>query len=365
MSSSVRETIEQLIRPEIRALEAYPVPPAAGLIKLDAMENPYDWPGALPEALQAEWSERMRRARVNRYPDPQAQALKARLRPALGVPADMEVLLGNGSDELIQIIQLALARPGACVLAPAPTFVMYEMIATFAGLRYVGVALGADFTLDLEAMLAAIAREQPAAVFLAWPNNPTGVLYAPDVVRAVIGAAPGLVIVDEAYHAFAQTSFLGELPRHENLLVMRTLSKQGLAGLRLGVLAGRPEWLAEFDKLRLPYNIGTLSQLSAEFALEHGVFLDEQAANIRTERARLYGALSELPGIECWPSAANFFLFRVGGGRAATVHQGLMRAGVLVKNLDPAAGALAGCLRVTVGTPEENAAFLAALRRVL
>jgi len=360
-----RDAIARLIRPEIRALTAYPVPSAAGLIKLDAMENPYDWPGALPEALQREWLDRLRHAQINRYPDPQAQSLKARLRPALGVPEGAELLLGNGSDELIQIIALALARPGATLLAPAPTFVMYEMIATFTGLRYVSVPLRPDFTLDLEAMRAAIAREQPAVVFLAWPNNPTGVLYDREAVRAVIGAAPGLVVVDEAYHAFAQSSFIDEVPRHENLLVMRTLSKQGLAGLRLGVLAGRPEWVAEFDKVRLPYNINTLSQLSAEFALDHVVILDEQAAAIRRERARLAEALRALPGIESWPSAANFILLRVSGGRAGTVHAALRQAGVLIKNLDPAGGLLAGCLRVTVGAPEENEVFLEALRRAL
>jgi histidinol-phosphate aminotransferase len=348
------DRIGRLIRPEIRALQAYRVPEASGLVKLDAMENPYAWPAPMKVA----WLEALRDAPLNRYPDPQASALRARLREAFRAPAGMDVLLGNGSDELIQLIQMAVARPGAAVMAPVPTFVMYDMIATFAGLRFVGVALGPDFSLDLPAMQQALREHRPAVVFLAWPNNPTGNLFDDRAVEAIVREAPGLVVVDEAYHAFAGRSFLDRLDRFDNLLVMRTMSKQGLAGLRLGMLFGRPEWLHEFDKLRLPYNINVLTQLSAGFALDHLDELDRQAALIREERGRVFAALSALPGLTVWPSDANFVLFRVPGA-ATPVHERLRRAGVLVKNLD---GTLPGCLRVTIGTPAENDAFLAALR---
>ena len=358
---SSNKKVEDLIRPEIRALKAYHVPDATGLIKLDAMENPYAW----PEAVKREWLDVLQQVSPHRYPDPDARRLRERLRAALGVPPGMELMLGNGSDELIQIILMAVARPGAVVLAPTPTFVMYEMIATFAGVKFAGVPLRPDFSLDLPAMSKAIAAHQPAVIFLAWPNNPTGNLFVREDVRRVIEQAPGLVVLDEAYHAFAGDSFMDQLGKHDNLLVMRTLSKQGLAGLRLGMLAGPRSWLDEFNKVRLPYNIGVLTQASAGFALAHLALMDAQAGQIRAERERLFKTLNVMKGVQAWPSQANFILFRVEQGDADRVFEGLRQHGVLIKNLNPAGGLLKNCLRVTVGTPEENAAFLGALEAVL
>jgi histidinol-phosphate aminotransferase len=359
--STIKDKVSKLVRPEIQALKAYPVPDATGLIKLDAMENPYPW----PEEMKQAWLATLHAVAINRYPDPQARRLRARLRAAFGVPADMALLLGNGSDELIQIILLAVAKPGAVVLAPVPTFVMYEMIARFAGMQFRGVPLAQDFSLDLPAMLKAIEAHHPAVIFLAYPNNPTGNLFARADVERILDAAPGLVVLDEAYHAFAGESFLDRLDRHDNLLVMRTLSKQGLAGLRLGLLAGPPAWLAELDKVRLPYNVNSLTQASAEFALAHLALLEEQAARIRADREQLLQALANLRGVYAWPSRTNFILFRVAGRAAGEVFAHLRARGVLIKNLDAADPALAGCLRVTVGTPEENAAFLQALETAL
>lgn len=358
--STIENKVSNLIRPEVRALKAYHVPDARGTVKLDAMENPYAW----PEELKPAWLERLRAVAVNRYPDPQALALKQRLREQLTLPIGMELMFGNGSDELIQIILLALAKPGAVALAPVPTFVMYELLAAAVGMRFVGVPLGSDFALDESAMLSALRQHKPAVVFISYPNNPTGNLFEAAAIERLIAAAPGLVVVDEAYHAFAGASFMDRLARYDNLLVMRTLSKQGLAGLRLGILAGRQSWLTEFDKIRLPYNINSLTQASADFALEHIDAFEAQARRIRDNREQLYRALAALPGIEPYPSRANFILFRVRGRPATAVFQALRGDGVLIKNLD-APGPLAGCLRVTVGTPAENDAFLAALRRAL
>ncbi|HSW53196.1 MAG TPA: histidinol-phosphate transaminase [Sulfuricaulis sp.] len=357
----IEKKVESLIRPEIRALKAYHVPDATGLVKLDAMENPYSW----PEAVRREWLATLQQVALNRYPDPEARRLRERLRAALAVPPGMELMLGNGSDELIQIILMAVAKPHAVVLAPIPTFVMYEMIATFTGMKFTGVPLRPDFSLDLPALLEAIETHKPAVIFLAWPNNPTGNLFARADVLRVIERAPGLVVLDEAYHAFAGDSFMDRLGRHDNLLVMRTLSKQGLAGLRLGVLAGPRPWLEEFNKVRLPYNIGVLTQASAEFALAQLALLDEQARQIRAERDRLFESLNALKGIQAWPSLTNFILFRVEPGDADRVFAGLRTHGVLIKNLNAAGGMLRNCLRVTVGTPEENAAFLTALEACL
>jgi len=355
------EKIARLIRPEIRALKAYHVPDATGMVKLDAMENPYSW----SPALRREWQDVLQSVALNRYPDPDARALRRRLRAALAVPDGMELLLGNGSDELIQIILMAVSKPGAVALAPTPTFVMYEMIATFTGMKFAGVPLAPDFSLDMPAMLEGIAAHRPAVVFLAYPNNPTGNLFARGDIERLLEKAPGLVVLDEAYHAFAGDSFMDRLGGYDNLLVMRTLSKQGLAGLRLGVLAGPPAWLVEFNKVRLPYNTGILTQASAEFALAHLALLDEQAARICADREKLYRSLASLPGVHAWPSKTNFILFRTDRRDAGQVFEGLRARGVLIKNLNSAGGALKSCLRVTIGTPEENDLFLRALEAAL
>jgi histidinol-phosphate aminotransferase len=353
--------INRFVRPQLRTLKAYHVPPAAGLIKLDAMENPYSW----PEWLLNDWLDRLRPATLNRYPDPTAHALKSRLRDVLGVPVASGMILGNGSDELIQMIIQTVAAPGCVIMAPEPTFVMYRQIAVVAGLDFQGVPLRADFTLDAEAMLEAVTTHQPAVVFLAYPNNPTGNLFDREAIEALLMCAPGLVVLDEAYAPFADESFMADLGRCDNLLVLRTLSKLGLAGVRLGLLAGDADWLAEIEKTRLPYNISTLDQLTGEFALRHYAVFEEQAQIIRQQRGELLGRLQALPGLTVYPSAANFILFRVPPGRGLTVFEGLKSSGILIKNLAGSAPALTDCLRVTVGKPEENAAFVTALESLL
>ncbi len=351
-----------LIRPEIQALRAYQVPNSAGLVKLDAMENPYSW----PEALRDDWLAALRDVALNRYPDAQGHDLQTALREAMGIPDDMALLLGNGSDELIQMLALAVSRPGRTVLSLDPGFVMYRMVALFAGLDYIGVPLRADgFALDPDATLAAIEREQPALTFIAYPNNPTGNLFDAAAITHIIEASPGLVVVDEAYAPFTDRSLLPQVGDWPNLLVMRTVSKMGLAGLRLGYLAGPSEWLAEIDKVRLPYNINVLTQASAAFALRHRAVLDEQTAAIRAERARLFDALTGLQGVKPYPSEANFILVRTAPGRAGALYLGLLDRGVLIKKLDGTHRLLADCLRITVGTADENTLLLEALKSAL
>jgi histidinol-phosphate aminotransferase len=358
----MQDLIARLVRPEIRALHAYHVPEAAGLIKLDAMENPYPWP---PE-IREEWHRLLGAAEINRYPHPQAPMVQAALREAMAIPADMGLVLGNGSDELIQMLAMTVGGPGHKVLSLDPGFVMYRMIATFTGMGYVGVPLNAaDFRLDLPAVLDAVDQEQPVLTYIAYPNNPTGNLFPAEEIVQIIAAAPGLVILDEAYAPFTDASFLPRLGDWPNLLVMRTVSKMGLAGLRLGYLAGPPEWIEQIDKVRLPYNINALTQASAALALQHRALFDAQTAAIRAERARLFSALEALDGADPYPSQANFILLRLTLGGADRVFAGLKGRGVLVKNLNGAHPLLAECLRVTVGRPEENAAFLAALAALL
>ena len=353
-ASSAADLVASVVRPEIRALSAYAVAKADGMVKLDAMENPY----ALPGPVRARLDAALARVAVNRYPDGGADAAKAALRRALGISDRQAVLLGNGSDELIQIITSALARPGAVMLAPEPSFVMYAINALYAGMRFVGVPLSTDFSLDLRAMRSAIEREKPSLVFIAYPNNPTGNLFAARDVEAVLHASPGLVVVDEAYYAFAEASFLPRLAEHPNLLVLRTVSKVGLAGIRLGYAVAAPEWIAELNKVRAPYNVNALTQAGAVELFADTAWIAEQASAIRAERARLEAALGRLPGATLFPTQTNFVLVRVAD--AKMVFDGLKARRILVKNVHGWHPLLANCLRITVGTPEENDLLLAA-----
>ena len=353
----VNQELLKWIRPEIRALKAYHVADASGLVKLDAMENPY----TLPTELLAQAQAGMTKAAINRYPDPAAKVLRARIAEVMQVPSCAETVLGNGSDELIQMLVMAVAGEGRCIMSFEPGFVMYGMISCFVGVDYVGVPLAADFSIDMKATEAAIARHKPAIIFIAYPNNPTGNLFAAKDIERIIEIAPGLVVIDEAYQPFAQHSFMEQLENYEQLLVMRTVSKMGLAGLRLGVLCGQPELIAEIDKIRLPYNINVLTQHTAAFALEHVDVLEQQAASIREQREFMLQQLSALDALEVFPSQANFILFRILRGKADDVFNSLCKAGVLIKNMRATEGALRNCLRVTVGAPDENEVFLAAL----
>jgi len=349
--------MSDIIRPEIRALNAYHVANPGNMIKLDAMENPYH----MPEGLQDEWLSLVRQAEINRYPDPSAQALSKMLVEYMEVPKNNSIVLGNGSDELIQMMAMAVAQPGRKIMAPEPGFVMYRMIAKFVAMEYLGVPLLEDFSLDMPEMLKTIKEQQPTLIFLAYPNNPTGNLFSEKDIVEILKVSEGLVVVDEAYHPFACTSFMSRLGDFDNLLVMRTVSKMGLAGLRLGLLAGPAKWISEFDKVRLPYNINILTQVSAEFALKHSDVFEDQAALIREQRDWLFEELQSFSQFQVFPSRANFILLRVLDGDANLIFECLKEQGVLIKNMHPAGGVLSQCLRITVSTAEENQALISAL----
>ena len=349
---------EQWLRAELSALEAYRATrPPAGALRLDAMESPWGW----PDELAGVWRERLVAVPINRYPDPEARALRGALRRAFDIPERWELLLGNGSDEILQLLMVAVAGPGRSVLSPEPGFAMYRILAAAAGARYCGVPLDADFQLDAAALREALRRERPALSLLALPHNPTGALLPLAELRGVIEAAPGLVVLDEAYMAFSGVDHLPLLDDYRNVLVLRTLSKLGLAGLRLGFLVGAPTALEQLAKLRLPYNVGALTQAAVELALAHYDVFRRRAEALCEEREALRGALAAMPGVQVWPSAGNFLLLRVDAGCAEALWESLLARGVLVKCLHGGHPALRDCLRVTVGLPEENAAFLRAL----
>ena len=357
--------IENVIRPDIRALASYHVADASGFVKLDAMENPY----TLPEALRAELGRRLADVALNRYPVPSYAELKRKIVEKLGVPPGYRLALGNGSDELISILSIACATPGAKVLAPVPGFVMYAMSAKLAGMEFVGVPLRVDLSLDREAMLAAIAEHRPVITYLAYPNNPTGNLYDAADMVAIIEAVgdTGIVVVDEAYQPFAQASFMPRLPEFPNLVVMRTVSKLGLAGIRLGYMSASADLLAQFDKVRPPYNVNVLTQAAAEFLLDHVQVLDEQAVRLRAERASLTAELNALPGVSVFPSDANFLLVKVEAPNpdVDVINAAMLERRVLIKNVGKMHPLLQNCLRVTVSTPEENRMFLDAFKASL
>jgi histidinol-phosphate aminotransferase len=362
------------IRPDVRAMHAYSVQPSTGMLKMDAMENPF----RLPAHLQTALGQRLGALALNRYPGERVADLQAALARHVGMPEDCALILGNGSDELISLIALACALPPGAdgglrpvVLAPVPGFVMYAMSAKLQGLDFVGVPLTADFELDEAAMLAAIARYLPAITYIAYPNNPTATLWDEGAVQRIIdaaGAQGGIVVVDEAYQPFARRTFIdrmrAEPARNAHVLLMRTLSKFGLAGVRLGYLIGTAALVAEIDKVRPPYNVSVLNGEAALFALEHADVFAAQAAELVTQRMVLIQALRQMPGIEkCWDSEANMVLVRVAD--AARAYEGMKTRKVLVKNVSTMHPLLANCLRLTVGTAEDNAQMLAALQASL
>jgi histidinol-phosphate aminotransferase len=351
--------LKKLLRQDVQSMHAYAIQPSRGMLKLDAMENPH----RLPSALQAELGQRLGALALNRYPGERVNDLRRALAQYAHMPDGFEIMLGNGSDELISLIAMACDVPGACIVAPEPGFVMYAMSAQLQGLKFVGVPLTRDFELDEAAMLAAIARHQPSVIHIAYPNNPTANLWNDAVIEKIIDAAPGLVVIDEAYQPFSSRSWGDRIARYRNVLLMRTMSKFGLAGVRIGYLIGPKAVVAEIDKLRPPYNVSVLNCECALFALEHQDVFAAQAKAVREERDKLQSALKALPGIHSWPSDANMILVRLPD--AQKTFDGLKSRGVLVKNVSKMHPLLANCLRVTVGTADENAQMLAALRASL
>jgi histidinol-phosphate aminotransferase len=349
------------IRPDVLAMQHYVVQAATGLIKLDAMENPYSLPGL----LQTELAQILGQVALNRYPVSHSDVIAA-IRTAQTIPAQYGIMLGNGSDEILHLLIQACAKDNAVIMAPTPGFVMYAMSAQLNRCRFVGVPLRTDFELDLPLMLVNIKEHSPAILFLANPNNPTGNEWNTESIQACINAMQlhgGLVVIDEAYQPFSNHSWLSRLSDSPNVVLVRTLSKLGLAGLRLGFLVASPAWIEQFDKVRPPYNINVLTLAATQFILSHNAVLETQAKQIMAERTLLFDALTDMAdgiNIQPYPSAANFILVKVPDANQwfAT----LKSQGILVKNVSNLSPLLHNCLRLTVGNSAENKALIAALR---
>ena len=342
-------SMSSLIRDEIQEMSAYTVADIPeSCIKLDAMELPCQF----PEYMQKELACELAVAEINRYPNPATSGLQQLLKGTFQIPKQAQIVLGNGSDELIQLIAMLLAKPKAKILSVDPSFVMYRRNAVLFGLEYIGVPLNNDFTLNLPAILSAIKTHQPALIFIAYPNNPTGVCFRHEDVQAIIDAAPGVIVIDEAYGSFSLDSFLPYAGNVEKLVVMRTLSKIGFAGLRLGYACGHPILMNELAKIVPPYNMNQLSLTAAKFALRHYGWVEEQINTLKRERSRLSEALSMLSEVKVFGSEANFLTIRVPD--AELVFKALKDSNILIKNLHGSHPLLDQCLRLTVGTFEQN-----------
>lgn len=347
--------IDNWLRADIKAINAYHVPPAGDMIKLDAMESPF----ALPDELVDQYLAYLAESELNRYPNPSADALNQTLRELMNIPNEFGVLLGNGSDELIQLLALA-CETNDTILSVEPSFVMYDMIAKFTRLNYQGVALTDDYQLDLSAMLDAINTHNPKLVFIAYPNNPTGNTFDREAIETIIQSTEAMVVLDEAYYAYAGDSFITDIAKYPNLVVLRTVSKIGFAGLRLGLLVGNAQTVAELDKLRLPYNINTLTQMSANFLLQQKTMISDNASVIIEQRQQLLNELNSVAGLTVYPSQANFILFKA--PQAQALFDYLKANGVLIKNLS-SAPKLTDCLRVTVGDATQNQLFMSVVNQ--
>ena len=372
--SSLEQLIATRLRQDIQSMHAYAIQDSRGMVKLDAMENPHT---LIPE-LQAALGQRLGALALNRYPNARIDDLRRALADYARMPSGYGLMLGNGSDELISLLAMAVDLPASqnpngmppVILAPEPGFVMYAMSAKFQGLRYVGVPLTADFELDEAAMLAAITLHKPVLVYLAYPNNPTANLWSDTAIEHIIalqGQLGGLVVMDEAYQPFASRSWIDKIrsapEKHAHVLLMRTMSKFGLAGVRIGYMIGQKALIAEVDKLRPPYNISVLNYECALFALEHTDVFKAQASELIDQRAILLKSLGDMPGVKCWNSDANMILVRVAD--SLKTFNGMRAKGVLIKNVSKMHPLLANCLRLTVGTDSENQRMLAALQESL
>lgn len=348
----------QLVKEKVQSLKAYHVENIDCEIKLHANENSFPLP---PEILK-QFEEVFKSTELNRYPDPDCGPLKRTIAERLNV-APENLAIGNGSDELIQILLQVFCDPGETVGLPDPTFAMYSIIAQGMGLKSQTHPLDDEWDFKAEPFLETMEANQVRIVFLSYPNNPTGNCFSAKEVLKVVENFSGIVVLDEAYHDFAGKSFLSELPNHNNLVILRSLSKIGLAALRVGYAIADPLIINQIDKIRLPYNSNSLSQKLTERLLNHFSPVQKQLDNLIKERERMIRELSKFKSLKIFPSDANFVLFRVEQDSSSLFRE-LMKNGILTRDLG-SHPRLKNCLRVTIGTPDENKAFLDKMSNII
>ena len=362
--------ITDFLRDDMDILNEYEVLDSNGLVKLDAMENPYDHEisikANIPLSIDSQTLENIDNfdvnVNINRYPDANCENLRNSLLKKYSLEKKCDCIIGNGSDELIQLICMAFLKSDNTILCPHPSFSMYKKIAQVLKLRFEEVPLRENFSLNISKMIEKIKELDPAIIFLAYPNNPTGNLWSKDDINLIIKETNGIVVIDEAYGAFSGESFLEEINKFDNLLVMKTFSKVGLAGLRLGYLFGESSIIKQINKLRLPFNINSISQKISKLYTEDCKFINIQIKEIIKNRELLIDMLKDIKNIQAYDSKTNFILFKILQGSADEVFSKLLADNILVKNMSKTPG-LNGCLRVTVGTKKENDIFIQSLKK--
>ena len=360
------ESLKALFRPELDELSTYRVPPAPPAVKLDANESPF----SLPPESRARVAASLHQAEMNRYPDGRATLLHQALARGLGGSPE-EYVLGAGSDELIASLATAMSRPrtGAerpVVVFPEPTFVMYRMTSRARGWEPVGVPLGDDWDLDADALAETLARRKPNLVYYASPNNPTGNCFSRHKVEGLVDAFPDtLHVIDEAYGAYSGQSFATFAEQHPHCALMGTLSKVGFAGIRVGWVRIHEALAAELEKVRQPFNLSTASQIVATLALtDLAPLLEEHITSVVAERERLAGELGRYEALHCFPSGANFLLVRYAGD-VSVLCKALLDRQIAVRQFTSGDSRLRSCVRITIGTPQENRRLVEALRDIL
>ena len=351
--------INDFLRDDIDLLKEYKIVDSKNMIKLDAMENPFDLDlnfeiNGLPSGS----------SNLNRYPDADCINLRKKLRSKHKLENKFDIIIGNGSDELIQLICLTFLKKENVIMSPSPSFSMYQKISKVLGLKFKEVPLRKDFSLDVNLILEKMNEFNPAIIFLAYPNNPTGNLWSKKDIMEIIKQSNGIVVIDEAYGAFSGESFISEIGRFENLVIMKTLSKIGFAGIRLGYLLGENSLISNINKLRLPFNINSVSQKISEISIDNSEHLDSQINEIIEQKDILISKMQEIDKIETYSSKTNFVLFKILDGSADDIFNSLVSSNILIKNMSDSAG-LENCLRVTVGSRKENNLFIQSLKKSL
>lgn len=350
---SSKDTIEQRVCSNIKILSSYSVPQVKCDIKLDGNESPYDLYPVLKKHILKE----LEVLELNRYPDPEFTRVRSRLSKLFSHPEE-GILLGNGSDEIIQMLITVFTGKTGKILIPTPTFSMYKLTSIALNKKVIECELDDDFDINLDDILKFINEDDPDLIFFATPNNPTGNSFSKDKIMKVLENTQAIVVIDEAYFDYSDISYLDCLSKYKNLIILRTMSKIGLASLRLGILIADPELVQQINKARLPYNINTFSQSVMMIALDNIDLINQKVEIIKVERKKLEMDLSKFKSLKVFPSDANFFFIRAED--ADLLFNELVKRNILIRNFNRP-GRLSNCVRITVGTPGENKKLIEAL----
>ncbi len=352
----MKTNFDLILRKNIKKLKSYSTEKVDCKAKLDANENPFDFPMELKEIILKDLLKHL----FNRYPDPDSSEIKGLLSKEININKD-RIAVGNGSDELIQSLTLAFGTRGS--LSFYPSFSMYGIISTVCNTNPKVISLDKNFDIDMNITLSYIKKNQPSLIFIGYPNNPTSNSFSEDKITSIIESSSGLVVMDEAYSEFSKKTFLPLINKYDNLVVLRTFSKAyGLAGCRIGYMIASEKIVEQVNKVKLPFNLNSISQRIGIIALKHKRKCNKAIKIIISERTRLLKEIKKSSMLYTFPTEANFILFRTKIS-SKTVFNKLLSNGILIRDVADNK-LLKNCLRVTVGKPSENDAFLRVIEKM-